>query len=143
MVQPFERSSSMNWSILRRSYGPVKRVLIGSLPLICISCLLAADVKRVSADEALKATTYRTKPEYSTVARQLKLAGSVSLDVVIAQDGTVDSVSIVKGNPVLAKSAVEAVKQWKFTPFKFEGKATKVVSEIALQFNNAAATNGF
>jgi TonB family protein len=124
----------MNRSTLhRRICNPMKWVFIG---IICSSSfLLAEDLKRVSPDEALKAVTSRTKAEYSVIARQLKLSGSVSLDVVIAEDGTVESVSVVKGNPVLAKSAVEAVKQWRFVPFKSEGRAIKVVSEIAMQFN--------
>src|ERR1700676_2849946 len=105
----FKRNKVMKWSMmLRRGCGPMKWALTGSLTLMCIASLLAADVKRVPPDDAMKATTSKTKAEYSAVARQLKLVGSVSLDVFIAEDGTVDSVSVVKGNPILAKSAMDA-----------------------------------
>jgi TonB family protein len=119
----------------RRICDPVKKLLIGSLTLICVSCLLAEEVKRVSSDDAMKAVTSKTKPEYDTIARQLKLSGSVSLDVTIAEDGTVETVAVVSGNPILARLATAAMKRWKFTPFKSDGKAIKVISEIGLKFN--------
>ncbi len=113
-------------------------VVIGSLTLICVSCLLAADMKRVAPDEAMRAVASKTKPEYSVIAKQLKLSGSVGLDVVIAEDGTVETVTVVRGNPILAKLAAEAMRQWKFIPFKSDGKAIKVISEIVIQFNYSA-----
>jgi len=116
-------------------FDRMKWVVASSLVLIWTSCLMAAEVKRVSPDEALRATIFRAKPEYTGMARQLKLGGSVSLDVDIAEDGTVENISVVKGNPILAKSATEAMKQWKFSPFKSEGKAIKVVAEIAIEFH--------
>jgi len=126
----------MKRSTMRRHIcNPAKKVLIGSLALICVSCLLAADVKRVSTEEAMKAVTSKTKPEYDIIAKQLKLSGSVSLDVTVAEDGTVETVAVVSGNPVLARLATAAMKQWKFTPFKSDGKAIKVVSEIVMKFN--------
>jgi TonB family protein len=125
------KSSTMR----RRICDPAKRLLIGSLTLICVSCLPAEEVKRVSSDEAMKAVTSKTKPEYDIIARKLKLSGPVSLDVTIAEDGTVETVVVVSGNPVLARLATTAMKQWKFTPFKSDGKAIKVIAEIDMKFN--------
>ena len=119
----------------RRIYDHVKKLLIGSLTLICVSCLLAEEVKRVSSDEAMKAVTSKTKPEYDIIARKLKLSGSVSLDVTIAENGTVETVVVVNGNPILARLATTAMKRWKFTPFKSDGKAIKVIAEIGVKFN--------
>jgi len=102
---------------------------------ICATCLLGADLPRVSPDDAIKAVTTKTNPEYGMIAKQLKLSGPVGLDVVIAEDGTVGTITVVRGNPVLAKQAVESVKKWKFIPFKSDGKAIRVISEIVIQFN--------
>jgi len=38
----------------------------------------------------------------------------------------------------LAGLATTAIKQWKFSPFKSDGRAIKVVSEIVLQFTYTA-----
>jgi TonB family protein len=123
---------------LGRICSRARLVLMGGLTLLCISCLLAGDVKRVLPDEAMKAVTYRTKVQYNAIANQLRLSGSVGLDVVIAEDGTVESATVVRGNPVLGNLATEAVKHWKFTPFKSDGKAIKVISEIVIQFTYGA-----
>jgi TonB family protein len=125
------KSSTMR----RRICDPAKKLLIGSLTLICVSCLLAEEVKRVSSDEAMKAATSKTKPEYDNIAFKLKLSGSVSLDVTIAEDGMVETIAVVSGNPVLARLAKTAMKQWKFTPFKSDGKAIKVITKIDMKFN--------
>ena len=122
----------------RRICSRAKVVLMGSLTLLCVSCLLAQDVKRVPPDLAMKAVTYKTKVLYNDIANQLRLSGSVGLDVLIAEDGTGETATLVRGNPILGKLATEAVKHWKFIPFKSDGKAIKVISEIAIQFNYGA-----
>ena len=121
--------------MLRRIWHPAKRILTGSIPLLFVMCLGAADVKRVSQEEAMRAIASKTKPEYSAMARQLRLTGSVGVEVVIAEDGKVETVTVVNGNPILAKMATDSLKQWTFTPFKADGKAIKVVSQFVLTFN--------
>jgi len=106
----------------------------GALILVCVAALLAGDVKRIPTDEAMRAVAYKTKPEYGPLAAQLKLSGSVEVDVTIAENGTVETVSVVSGNPVLGRLAVDSVKQWRFVPFKEDGKAIKVISQLAIKF---------
>jgi TonB family protein len=55
-------------------------------------------------------------PEYPAIARQLNLAGKVRLETTVASDGHVISTKVVGGNPVLASSAQDAVKKWRFEP---------------------------
>lgn len=68
------------------------------------------------------------------MARQLKLEGTVELEAIISEQGTVDDVRIVTGNPVLTKAAAQAVKKWKFTPITEGGKPTKAVAPLSLTF---------
>ena len=124
--------------MLRRIGCPAKWPRIGALILISVSGLLADDMKRVSTQEAMRAVSFKTVPEYGSIAKQLRLSGPVGLDVVIAEDGTVETVTLVSGNPVLGKMAMEAIKKWKFTPFKSDGKAIKVVGQIIVTFTYAA-----
>jgi protein TonB len=58
----------------------------------------------------------RVNPAYPDLARRMHLAGVVKLQVTIAADGSVKSVSPLGGNPVLLKAAQEAVSRWKYTP---------------------------
>ena len=50
------------------------------------------------------------------------------------EDGTVEEVRIVTGNLVLTKSAVEAVKRWRFKPFEADGKPSKAFVSLSFEF---------
>jgi TonB family protein len=63
-----------------------------------------------------------------------KIKGSVLLHVVIGADGTMNEVTVVSGDPVLAKAAVEAVRQWQYQPTLYNGKAAEVDSSILIEF---------
>ncbi len=90
----------------------------------------SGDAKRVSAAELTSAATVRTPPQLSPVARQLKLHGTVEVDVTVDENGAVQQAAGLRGNPILLKSAVDAVKNWKFRPFK-EGS---VVATLHVEF---------
>lgn len=75
---------------------------------------------KVSAQDSTTETKRKVKskvlPEYPAIARQLNLAGKVRLETTVAADGHVISTKVVGGNPVLASSAQDAVKKWRFEP---------------------------
>jgi len=56
----------------------------------------------------------RTAPEYPQLARSMALQGVVKVDALVAPDGTVKSVQIKGGHPVLAQAALKTVRQWKW-----------------------------
>jgi len=60
--------------------------------------------------------------------------GSVLLQVLIARDGTVQDAKFVQGSLVFARSAIDAVRQWKFKPYVMNGRAVQVQSSITLNF---------
>lgn len=74
------------------------------------------------------------KPVYPPEARASKKQGTVILEVVIAGDGKVSSVKVVRSLPPLDRAAVEAVQQWQYTPTVVAGKPTPVVMTVALNF---------
>jgi protein TonB len=90
--------------------------------------------KAITRAEAMAAVVTKTPPEYPAMAKQLKMQGLVELVVSVSESGEVTKVEIVKGNPVLTASAVEAVKRWKFKPFEENGKAIAVIAPIELEF---------
>jgi protein TonB len=115
-----------------------KRISSWSINIALFALTVAVPVSRaevrVSEADAKQAATSTSVPEYPAVARQLKLTGKVVLEVAIAEDGTVEDVKITSGNPVLTRSCVKAVHDWKFKPFLQEGKATRAVAPISFEF---------
>ena len=90
--------------------------------------------KKITKAEGLNAVTSKVPPEYPPIARQLKIEGAVELEAVVSENGTVEKVNIVSGNPVLTRPAMDAVRKWKYAPFTAEGKAIKALVPISLSF---------
>ena len=65
----------------------------------------------------------RTAPSYPELARRMHLSGKVKLELVITPGGSVKSATLVGGNPVFEKSAIDAAKQWRFEAAEKETKA--------------------
>jgi protein TonB len=114
------------------------------ISMIAVGLLLSAGVipssgeeeltHRVSEAEATKSIKSKVNPEYPAMARQMKLGGSVQVDVFIDTEGKVDKVLVVRGNPLLTSAAVTALKRWTFSPFTSEGKTVKAVAAFTLSF---------
>jgi len=102
--------------------------------VVGLACAWAEAGKRVTKEQALEAATSRVQPGYPPMARQFNIEGSVELEAVISEEGTIDSVNIVSGNPILTKPAVEALKKWKFKPFIQGGKAVPAVAPFQFTF---------
>jgi TonB family protein len=87
---------------------------------------------RVSTALALKAATNKPKPEYSAIARQMRVTGKVEIDLVVGADGAVEDVRIISGNPLLSAAAVAAAKKWKFGDLGQNGD--KAVVSLSFDF---------
>jgi protein TonB len=76
------------------------------------------------------------KADYSEDARRRGLEGEVVLEIVVARDGTVRDVKILRRlGSGLDERAVAAVRQWRFAPATRKGIAVDVVVEVAVEFN--------
>jgi protein TonB len=98
------------------------------------SALAEDALKKVSHSEALAAAVAKAAPEYPSIARQLKIQGVVELEALVTENGAVEKVNIVSGNPTLTKPAAEALKKWKFNPFMAEGQAVKATAQVSMTF---------
>ena len=76
----------------------------------------------------------KSEPVYPEEARRTGTQGLVVLDVLVGADGTVRNLQPASGNTVLARSAMEAVRQWKFEPYRSSGRALEVETSIAVEF---------
>jgi protein TonB len=120
-----------------RSQKPIA-VLRFVSSLILAVALGAADgaPRKVTMSEAMGAVLTKVSPEYPALAKQLKIAGAVELDVLIAENGSVEAVTPISGNPVLTKPAADALKKWKFKPFQQDGSPVKAQAALKITFTN-------
>jgi periplasmic protein TonB len=75
------------------------------------------------------------KADYTEDARRRSVSGDVVLEIVVRRDGSVGDIRIMHGLPGgLNDRAVDAVRQWRFTPARRQGVAVDVVVEVAVEF---------
>jgi protein TonB len=89
----------------------------------------------LSEDSARALVLHSVDPEYPPEAMAQKLHGPVVLQTMIARDGTVEDVKLIRGYFVLAKAAIAAVKQWKFRPYNANGRALQTQTVITINFS--------
>ena len=77
----------------------------------------------------------RTVPSYPPLALQARVQGVVVLEAIINKEGTIDSLRVVSGHPLLTRSAVEAVQQWTYRPTLLNGEPVAVVTTITVNFS--------
>jgi TonB family protein len=103
------------------------------VPAAAASDLLRRRVM-VSTDVMQSLITYRTMPVYPQTAERQGIQGTVQLDTVVGKDGRVLEVRPASGPPELAAAAVDAVKNWRFSPFTLDGDAVEVETTIGVEF---------
>jgi periplasmic protein TonB len=78
--------------------------------------------------------THRVEPVYPPLARQTGRSGRVELRAIIGMDGTVQSLEAVGGDPMFYQSAMEAVRQWRYTPTLLNGQRVEVDTHITVVY---------
>jgi TonB family protein len=82
-----------------------------------------------SGTNAERKLVTRVDPEYPDTLQRMQIGGTVRLMVRIAPKGNVDGVQLMGGNPILAESAIKAVKQWIYAP-----SPSRTISEVIIPF---------
>jgi len=86
-------------------------------------------------EEAARALLVHTvNPVYPPEGVAQKLQGPVVLQAVIARDGSVEDLKLVRGYFILGRAAIAAVKQWRFQPYSINGHAAATQTVITINF---------
>ena len=71
----------------------------------------------------------KVQPVYPAMMQSARITGQVVLDAVIHADGTIGDVTVLQAsNQAFTRSAIDAVKQWKYAPIGYEAILTVNVS---------------
>jgi protein TonB len=73
-------------------------------------------------------------PAYPLIAKRARVQGVVILECVINTQGRVEGVKVLRGLPMLDEAAVDAVKQWVYTPTLVGGVPADVVMTVTVNF---------
>jgi protein TonB len=80
---------------------------------------------------------YRIQPQYPPLARQARVQGIVVLHATISRDGKIENLQIISGHPLLVKSAMDAVLQWRYRPYYLNNEPVEVETQVTVNFTLA------
>ena len=92
-------------------------------------CALLLAAGSYAADPADRKLLHREEAKYPDIAAKNNLHGTVKLKLWISADGTVRRVEYIGGHPLLAESALKAVKSWTYQP-----AASESTSQVEIKF---------
>jgi TonB family protein len=89
---------------------------------------------QISAEVMEKLLIHRVEPTYPAEARRANLQGIIALDIVVGRDGSVVSMRPLNGPDMLARAAMDALRWWKFEPYRMNGEPAVVETTVAVEF---------
>jgi len=77
---------------------------------------------------------FQVDPVFPRLARIAGISGAVILEAIIDEEGNISEIKILSGHPLLRDAAVEAVRQWKYSPTILNGEPVPVVATVTIVF---------
>ena len=74
------------------------------------------------------------RPVYPAIAQSARVQGVVIVEATIGPDGRVTEAKVLRSIPLLDAAALDAVKQWQFTPTLLNGQAVPVIMTVTVNF---------
>ncbi len=88
----------------------------------------------LSSKGAEKRLARGIQPKFPVEARSGDTQGTVVLKEVVDENGKVEGVRLVEGDPILATAAIQAVKQWRYRPYVRNGRAQPFQTVVIIDF---------
>ncbi|HET9219521.1 MAG TPA: TonB family protein [Terriglobia bacterium] len=126
--------------IFRKLRKPSLRFLLGALLIPSNRFGFVQEPPRIGPVPAAANLLTRIDPVYPALARAARVQGAVTIDVMIDKEGRVNNPKVVTGHVLLNDSALEAVRQWRYTPHLLNGQPTEIVTEVQMRFSLSEST---
>ena len=78
--------------------------------------------------------TRNVQPVYPRVAQEARIEGTVIIEATISETGHIINAKLLRGVPLLDQAALEAVRQWEFTPSLLNGVPVPVIMTVTVTF---------
>jgi TonB family protein len=77
---------------------------------------------------------YQVRPVYPELAKTARIQGVVRLRVRIGITGRVEDVQLISGHPFLVKAAMDAVRQWRYSPARNDAYRMSTTTTVDVNF---------
>lgn len=97
----------------------------------------AARARAVRVGAGIKPPTKikNVAPVYPEIAKSARVSGVVVIEATIGEDGKVVDTKVLRSVPLLDQAALDAVRQWEYTPTLLNGKPVPVVTTVTINFS--------
>jgi TonB family protein len=109
--------------------GAVLADVIGPL-----SSAQASGAQRIGSNVMAANLVHKVAPEYPSLAKQARIQGTVRFAAMIGKDGSVESLNLISGHPLLVDAARTAVQQWQYKPTLLNGEPVRVATTVDVNF---------
>lgn len=89
---------------------------------------------RVGGGIAPPVKVHDAVPQYPAIAQAARVQGIVIIQATIGIDGTVVGAEVLRSVPLLDQAALEAVRQWRYTPTRLNGEPVAIVMTVTVHF---------
>ncbi len=76
----------------------------------------------------------QVQPVYPAIARAARVEGDVVLSAIIGRDGAVQQLHLQSGHPMLTQAALDAVRQWRYRPYRLNNEPVEVETIVTVRF---------
>jgi protein TonB len=73
-------------------------------------------------------------PIYPAIAKAARVQGTVVVAAVISRAGTIESLRVLSGPPMLQSAALDAIRAAHYRPYRLNGEPTDVETTITVNF---------
>jgi len=94
----------------------LRKIAVAALILVSGLVLVIGRPAAQTISDTGRKVISRVAPQYPAAARSLNIHGSVKAEVLVAPNGTVKSIEIKGGHRLLAQSALNALREWRWEP---------------------------
>jgi protein TonB len=89
----------------------------------------------ISSGVATGMLIQKAPPEYPPIAKTAHVAGTVELHATIATNGTIKDLHAVSGPVILRQAALDAVRNWRYKPYKLNNEPVEVETTVNVVFS--------
>ncbi len=76
----------------------------------------------------------KVQPIYPELAKRARVSAVVLLQVTVSELGEVVDIKLVRGHPLLNQAAIDAVRQWRYSPTLLNGEPVPVIATVTVNF---------
>ncbi len=128
-------AATLGWWHWRRAWQQLESSITFKEPLAQLDRASVDNPIRLPGEVVNRLVVHKVEPVYPPQTPESQLGGVVVLETVIATDGTVAHVRPISGSAALTAAAIDAVKWWRFQPYRVNGRPVRVETTLAVDFH--------